>query len=105
MRPLKSDEIRFRGISLSDEVVFKDNILCLKFKENDIYIENNKPYLGIINSKLIGYYFHNVSAQWGKGAEKRDTIRNIEVEKLSIFNINPESQIHNKLNELVLRRV
>jgi methylase of polypeptide subunit release factors len=99
---LKTDEKRLRGIRLKDEIVFKHNVLCLKFKNNSNYIENYCPYLALINSKLISYHFYNVSAQWGKG-KTFNTIRNVEVEKLPIFNINPQSQIHSKLNELVLR--
>jgi len=42
------------------------------------------PYLGIINSKVIGFLFFHLSAQWGKGEGKRDTLRNTDIEKLPI---------------------
>ncbi|HRH44816.1 MAG TPA: N-6 DNA methylase, partial [Pyrinomonadaceae bacterium] len=103
VRPLKTDEARFRGIRVSDEIIFKHNILCIKLKEKDEHIENYTPYLGIINSKLMGCYFYNISAQWGKGSEKRDTIRNIDVENLPIPKIDKESQIYGELNKLVLK--
>lgn len=85
VRPLKSDEMRFRGIRLSDHIVHKDNILSIKVKADQGYIEDYAPYLGVMNSTLLGYYFYHISSQWGKGEEKRSTIRNTDVEKLPLL--------------------
>jgi hypothetical protein len=84
VRPLKSDNIKFRGIRLHDNIIHKHNILCIKIKTQQ-YIENYAPYLAVINSKLMGYYFYHTSSQWGKGEEKRSTLRNIDVEKLPLL--------------------
>lgn len=85
VRPLKSDEFRFRGVNIEREVIHKDNILAIKIKDNNKYFENIAPYLAILNSKLMGYYFFLISTQWGKGEEKRATIRNTDIEKLPLF--------------------
>ena len=86
VRPLKSDGILFRGLYLDKPYVYKDNILSVKIKNpsTSSYVNNYLPYLGIINSKLIGFLFYQLSAQWGKGEGKRDTFRNTDVEKLPI---------------------
>ncbi len=86
VRPLKSDGILFRGIYLDQEYVYKDNILSIKIRDTNSnnYVKNYLPYLGIINSKLIGFLFYQLSAQWGKGDGKRDTFRNTDIEKLPI---------------------
>lgn len=89
-RPLKSDNLLFRGLHLNDEVIFKDNILGVKFKDESGYISDHQPYLGLLNSQLIGYLFFHLSAQWGKGDGKRDTIRNFEVEDLPIKSLKSE---------------
>lgn len=99
---LTTDKKQLRGIRLSEEVVFKDNTLCLKFKDESDYIENYCPYLGIINSKLIGYHFFNVSVQWGKG-KTFNKIRNFQIKKLPIHKINNQSKVYKDLNRLVLQ--
>jgi len=100
VRPLKDDRLKLRGIHLTREVVFKHNILGIKLKINNKYITNNLPYLGIINSKLIGFYLYNISSQWGKGEEKRASLRNIDLETLPIKNLKDEITL-NLINHLV----
>lgn len=90
VRPLKSDNLMFRGVYIEDNEVYKDDILSLKFKESSNYIDNYLPYLAIINSHLIGFLFFQLSIQWGKGEGKRDTIRNIDVENLPIKEVKEE---------------
>ena len=106
VRPLKDDKLRLRGLHLVDEIVFTDNITVLKLKDNDEYI-NAFPYTALINSKLLSFYFYQVSSQWGKGAEKRAKLRNIDLETLPIKKIsNAKTQNHftNKINAYIHAR-
>lgn len=91
-RPLKSDNLLFRGLHLKEEVIFKHNILGVKFKDQNGYIADHQPYLALLNSQLIGYLFYHLSAQWGKGEGKRDTIRNFDVEDLPIKSLKDNDQ-------------
>lgn len=65
--PTKQDGLKLRGLFLTDEVVFKDNMLSVKFRSKGAYIENYLPYLGVFNSQLIGFIIYQLSVQWGKG--------------------------------------
>ncbi len=87
VRPLKSDNIMFRGIRVKQNIIHKHNILCIKLKANGKYVENYAPYLALLNSRLSGYYFYHISSQWGKGRGKRDTLRNIDVENLPLLSL------------------
>ncbi|MBW8334083.1 MAG: SAM-dependent methyltransferase [Prolixibacteraceae bacterium] len=100
MRPLKSDNYLFRGIYLEDEIIHKHNILSIKLKNKDTYISNYLPYLGIINSELFGFLFFQLSTQWGKGEGKRDTLRNVDVEKLPLKEIK-DKDLASQMTELV----
>jgi hypothetical protein len=82
VRPLKSDELRFRAIRYSNLCVHWDNILSIKISKVSKYIDNYKPFLAIINSKYLGFLFYHLSSQWGKGDAKRSTLRNSDVEDL-----------------------
>lgn len=101
VRPLKSDNMRFRAIRLDENIIHKHNILSVKLKSGKNYIENYAPYLAILNSKLLGYYFYHISPQWGKGEEKRSTLRNIDVEKLPLPVLEDADARAAKLGELV----
>jgi len=101
VRPLKSDNMRFRGIRLDKNIVHKDNILSVKIKAGKDYIDDYAPYLAIINSSLIGYYFYHISPQWGKGSEKRDTLRNIDVENLPLPVLEKDAESTSRLTGLV----
>jgi hypothetical protein len=101
VRPLKSDNIKFRGIRVHDNIIHKHNILCIKLKGVQEYIENYAPYLAVINSKLLGYYLYHSSSQWGKGEEKRSTLRNIDVEKLPLLYLDYSDDRVVELEELV----
>lgn len=92
VRPLKKDNLMFRGIILSDEIVYSDDIISLKFLIENKYIDSLE-YLGIINSKLIGFYLYNISTQWGKGESKRATLRNVDIEQLPIKKVDGSIKI------------
>lgn len=83
VRPLKEDNFQIKGILLEDEILHKDNIISIKLKETtgkDVCIGNT--YLGLLNSKLFSYYLFNISSQWGIGDGKRESIRNVDTQKL-----------------------
>jgi type I restriction-modification system DNA methylase subunit len=101
VRPLQSDELRFRTILMSDEAIHTDNILSIKLKSNGEYITNYLPILAIFNSKFIGYYLYLISSQWGKGDAKRSTLRNSEVENLPMPLLNYSDKRVKKLEGLV----
>ncbi len=106
VRPLKDDKLRLRGLHLVDEIVFTDNITVLKLKNNHEYI-NAFPYTALINSKLLSFYFYQVSSQWGKGAEKRAKLRNVDLETLPIKKISNSKTLNrltNKLNAYIQAR-
>lgn len=94
VRPLKADKLKLKGIHLTKEIIFKHNILCIKLKNDNRYINDNLPYLGIINSKLIGFNLFNISSQWGKGDEKRASLRNTDIETLPIKNLKDEKTLN-----------
>src|SRR5665648_19418 len=100
VRPLKQDKLKLRGLQLTDEIVYKHNILGIKLKDGKNYISDNLPYLGLINSMLIGFYIYNISSQWGKGEEKRATLRNVDIETLPLKKINDKKTFQN-ISELV----
>lgn len=100
VRPLKSDRFLFRGLALKKKIFHKDNILSIKIKNDNIYLNNYLPYLGIINSKLIGFLFFQLSTQWGKGEGKRDTLRNIDIEHLPLKEITDQEVAH-QMTDLV----
>ncbi|MCG8318365.1 MAG: SAM-dependent methyltransferase [Cytophagales bacterium] len=100
VRPLKSDRFLFRGLALEEKIFHKDNILSIKIKNDNNYLNNYLPYLGIINSKLIGFLFFQLSTQWGKGEGKRDTLRNIDIEQLPLKEIN-DQRIFDQMTDLV----
>lgn len=103
VRPLKDDKLKLRGVHLKNEVVYKHNILSLKIKDKNVYQECF-PYLSLINSKLLGFYIYNVSSQWGKGAEKRAALRNVDLETLPIKKISNPKTLHlftNKINAYI----
>ncbi|MFY9308716.1 MAG: N-6 DNA methylase [Bacteroidia bacterium] len=106
VRPLKDDELKLRGIHLENEVIYKHNILSLKIRDLLGY-KDCFPYLGIINSKLIGYYFYNISSQWGKGSEKRSTLRNVDLETIPMKNLSNSKTLElftNKINAYIQER-
>lgn len=100
VRPLKSDKYLMRGVYVEEEIIHKHNLLSIKLKDRGSYVENYLPYLGILNSQLIGFLFFNLSSQWGKGEGKRDTLRNIDVERLPIKRFS-EKTVKDKMTKLV----
>jgi hypothetical protein len=97
---LKEDRLKLRGIHLTDEIIFKHNILGIKLKDGNNYIKDNFPYLGIINSMLVGFFLFNISSQWGKGEEKRAALRNVDLEKLPIKKIH-DKKTFSHINKLL----
>jgi hypothetical protein len=103
VRPLKSDYIMLRGIRLAQNIIHKHNVLCIKLKANGKYVEDYAPYLAILNSRLLGYYVYHISSQWGKGEGKRDTLRNVDVEKLPLLYLDSSDDRVLTLRDLVHR--
>jgi hypothetical protein len=100
-RPLKSDGFLFRGIYVEDEIIHKDNILAVTINDRGNRITDYLPYLAILNSQLMGFLFYQLSIQWGKGEGKRDTLRNLDVEKLPLKPI-ADPVIADRLRDLVV---
>lgn len=97
--PTKQDGITLRGLFIEDEVVFKDNMLSVKFKKESEYIDNYRPYLGIFNSKLIGYLIYQLSVQWGKG-KTWVNLRNEDIERLP-FKVISDKEMSGQMTNLV----
>jgi type I restriction-modification system DNA methylase subunit len=100
VRPLESDELRFRGIYVNKDLVFKDNIECIRIYKNGKLIENYKPYLAIINSKFMGFLSYYLSSQWGKG-NKRVRLNTTIIENLPLPTFNFSDTKIKKLIKLV----
>lgn len=84
-RPLNKDELRLNAVRIQeDDIIYKDDILSVTFESKFITTNEYKYFLGILNSKLIGYVLFHISAQWGKGEEKRAAIRNEDIETLPL---------------------
>jgi len=93
VRPLKKDYFQIKGILLDEDILHKDNIISIKLREsNGEEIQVRKAYLGLINSKLFSYYLYHISSQWGIGEGKRESIRNIDTQKLPLKIIGNEVQ-------------
>ncbi len=101
VRPLKSDNYRLRGIRIDNNAIHKHNISCIRLKKNNNYVDDYLPYLALINSRLIGYYLYHISPQWDKGEEKRDYLRNIDIENLPIPVLDNENKDANQLSSFV----
>lgn len=99
VRPLKSDNLLLRGIYIKGKFVYKDNIISITLKNAGTEIENYYPYLGIINSQLLAFLFFNLSAQWGKGEGKRETLRNTDIQRLPVKAV--DGVLENKLTDIV----
>lgn len=84
-RPLEKDNYRLKSVNISDtEIVFRDDILSLIIDNGNVSTEDYLYFLGILNSKLIGYNLFHISPQWGKGEEKRAALRNEDIESLPL---------------------
>jgi type I restriction-modification system DNA methylase subunit len=93
VRPLKKDNFQIKGILLEEEILHKDNIISIKLKEaNGEEIKIGKAYLGLLNSKLFSYYLFHISSQWGVGDGKRESIRNVDTQRLPFKVIRNEEQ-------------
>lgn len=100
-RPLKSDNLRLRGVRVEGDITHKHNVLSINIKKNNIFIEDYASYLAILNSSFFGYYLYHISSQWGKGEKKRDALRNSDIEKLPLPEINPSDDRIQTLTTLV----
>jgi hypothetical protein len=101
VRPLKEDCFQIKGVMLEDEILHKDNIISIKLRKfNDEEIQIGKAYLGLLNSKLFGYYLYHISSQWGIGEGKRESIRNVDTQKLPFKIL--ETEENKKIEKLVV---
>ena len=98
-RPLMKDNFKLRAVIAKRGSVFKDNIVFLKIIEDNKYIQNYMPYLGIINSSFYGFVLFIISIQWNKGEEKRASIRISDINNIPIPN--SSYPILNKINNYV----
>ena len=98
-RPLKSHQLKLQGIFLDEDIRYKDDLICIRLRNQGSFVKEYLPYLAIINSELIGYMSFQLSTQWGKGEEKRATLRHGDIESLPIIDI-PFEQ-HEILSNLV----
>ena len=101
VRPLASDELRFRAVRIEQRSIYKHNILAIKIKKNGEYISDYSPYLAILNSKFLGYFYYQISSQWGKGDAKRSTFRNSDIEELPFPSFEESDKKIKKLSQLV----
>lgn len=76
-RPKPKDKFRLRAVRVSGDLVFRNDIFGLKFKNTD----KSLFYLGLINSSLFGYFLFHNSVQW-LGGNKRDSLRKSELLQL-----------------------
>ena len=88
VRPTQENELKLNAVRIKQSEIFRDDVLCIKIRQNNQYISNYDWILGLINSSLIGYYVYQVSAQWGKGDLKRSSIRNSDIETIPLPVIN-----------------
>ncbi len=100
VRPLKKDNFLIKGILLENEILHKDNIISIKLKKAEREeIQMEKAYLGLLNSKLFSYFLFQISSQWGVGDGKRESIRNVDTQKLPFKEIN--SELLEKIKKIV----
>lgn len=88
-RPTPNDSLKLRSILVSQDLLFRNDIIGFKVKNSD----NHLPYLCILNSQLIGYFIFQISAQWFAGL-KRDYIRVDDIKSL------PLTTFHNYTDEI-----
>lgn len=91
-RPKRSDKYKLRCISYSDDCVFRNDVLCFKVKDK----VNYKAWLGLLNSKLFGYYIYMQSSQWDGGL-KREALRTYDIKSFNfdLFDENNHELIQN----------
>jgi len=75
-------------------------MLTVRIRDEKSSVDDYLPYLGVLNSTLFGYLFFQLSAQWGKGEGKRDTLRNLDVENLPFKKI-PKGSLKDSIASLV----
>lgn len=88
-RPKPSDKFRLRSAFVTSEVYFRNDIFGFRIANT----LSNKPYVGLINSTLFGFYYFLLSVQWFGGA-KRDALRKSELLELPFLNLdnNPQTK-------------
>ena len=77
-RPKRSDKYKLRCISYQGDCVFRNDVLCFKVKEK----VNYKAWLGLLNSRLFGYYIYMQSSQWDGGL-KREALRTYDIKSFN----------------------
>ena len=96
VRPNQQNYLKLNAVRIKGNEIFRDDVLCIKIKQNNHYLDNYALALGIFNSSLIGYYIYQISAQWGKGDLKRSSIRNGDIETIPFPTIK-----NNKIEERI----
>jgi hypothetical protein len=99
--PLVEHNKRLKCIRLLSNEIFSDNTSSIILSHKNKPIKNYAPYLGIINSKLIGYYMYLTSSQWDKGEEKREKLKHSEIENMPLKYINESNDTYKQLKTLV----
>lgn len=97
--PTREDNFLLRAIYLEEEIINKHNMISLKIKNNDSFILDYLPYLGILNSKLIGFVIFQLSVQWGKG-KTWVNLRNVDLENLPLIEIE-DFYLLDKFNDII----
>ncbi|MDB5032679.1 N-6 DNA methylase [Mucilaginibacter sp.] len=73
-RPGRKDNFRLRCIKVIEDMVFRNDVLCFKYKG----VTDHTPYLALLNSSLFGYFIYNISSQWDGGL-KREALRTYDI--------------------------
>jgi hypothetical protein len=94
-RPNRKDEFRLRCIQVSEDIVFRNDILCFKIDG----VSDHSPYLALLNSGLFGYFIYNISSQWDGGL-KREALRTYDIKAFNYEMFFTDS-LQNSLSELV----
>lgn len=76
-RPIPNDKFRLRCVNINNDIVFRDDIICIKINGTNNYA----PYLGLINSSLAGYFLFKISSKWDGGL-KRESLRLYDIKTL-----------------------
>lgn len=97
--PTREDNFLLRAIYLEEEIINKHNMISLKIKNNNSFILDYLPYLGILNSKLMGFVLFQLSVQWGKG-KTWVNLRNVDLENLPLIEIE-DFYLLDKFNDVI----
>ncbi len=77
-RPARKDKYKLRCVHYSEDCVFRNDVLCFKIKNVNDY----NPWLGLMNSSLMGYFIYILSSQWDGGL-KREALRTYDIKSFN----------------------